>query len=64
MVEEVEVHNYIFKNYKIVNKAKCIGAVMVSVLASSAVDCGFESRSGQPKTLKLVFVASSLGTQH
>ena len=26
-----------------------VGGVMVSVLASSVVDCGFESRSGQTK---------------
>jgi hypothetical protein len=38
---------------------------MVSVLASSAVDRGFEPRSGQTKDLmKLVFVASPLGTQN
>ena len=36
-----------------------IGGVMVSVLASSAVDRGFESQSG----IKLVFAASSLSTQ-
>ena len=42
-----------------------IGGVMVSVLASSAVDRGFEPRSGQTKDLmKLVFVASPLGTQN
>jgi predicted oxidoreductase len=35
-----------------------IGGVMVRVLASSAVDRGFEPRSGQ--TFKLVFVASPL----
>ena len=33
---------------------------MVSVLASSAVDRGFEPRWIKPKTMKLVFVASSL----
>jgi hypothetical protein len=37
----------------------CNDGVMVSVLASSVVDCGFE-----PKTIKLVFVASPLRTQH
>ena len=31
---------------------------MVSVLASSAVDRGFEPRSVKPKTIKLVVVAS------
>ena len=40
------------------------GGVMVSVLALSAVDCGFELRSGQTKDYKLVFVASPLSTQH
>ena len=40
------------------------GGVMVSVLASSAVDRGFEPRSGQTKTLTFVFVASPLRTQH
>ena len=30
-----------------------IGGVMVSVLASSAVDCGFEPRSGQTKDYKI-----------
>ena len=34
-----------------------IGSVIVSVLASSAVDRGFESRSGQTKDYQLVFVA-------
>ena len=41
-----------------------IGGVMVSVLASSAVDCGFEPDRVKPKTIKLVFVASPLSTQH
>ena len=36
-----------------------IGGVMVSVLALSAVDCGFK-----PRTMKLVFVASPLCTQY
>ena len=31
------------------NSLNCIGGVMVSVLASSAVDCGFEPMSGQTK---------------
>jgi hypothetical protein len=35
------------------------GGVLVSVLASSVVDRGFK-----PKTIKLVFVASPLSTQH
>ena len=41
-----------------------IGGVMVSVLVSSAIDRGFEPRSGQTKDYKLVFVASPLSTQH
>jgi hypothetical protein len=40
------------------------GGVMVSVLASSAVECGFEPDRVKPKTIKLVFVASPLSTQH
>jgi hypothetical protein len=39
-----------------------IGGVMVSVLALSAVDRGFEPRSGQIKDYEIV--ASSLSTQH
>ena len=37
---------------------------MVSVLASSVIDRRFEPRSGQTKTINLVFVASPLSTQH
>ena len=40
-----------------------IGGVMVSVLASSAVDRGFEPRSVKSKTIILVFIASSLSMQ-
>jgi hypothetical protein len=40
------------------------GGVMVSVLASSAVECGFEPDRVKPKTIKLVCVASPLSTQH
>ena len=39
-----------------------IGGVMVSVLVSSLLDRGFETRSSQTK--KLVFVAPPLSTQH
>ena len=45
-------------------KENRIGVVMPSVLASSAVDRGFELRSGKTKTIKLVFVASPLIMQH
>jgi hypothetical protein len=34
-------------------KLNCIGGVMVSVLASSTVDRGFEPRSGQTKDFKM-----------
>ena len=37
---------------------------MVSVLALSAVNRRFELWSFKPKTIKLVFVASPLSTQH
>ena len=36
---------------------------MISVLVSSAVDRGFDPRSGQTKNVKLVFVASQLSMQ-
>ena len=39
-----------------------IGGVMVSVLDWSVVDHGFAPRSGQPKTMQLVCVASLLST--
>ena len=45
-------------------KWNCIGGVMVSVLASSAVDRGFEPGQVKPKTIKLVCVASPLSTEH
>ena len=38
-------------------------ASMVHMLVLSVLDRGFEPRSGQPKTMKLVFVASLLSTQ-
>jgi hypothetical protein len=45
------------------NGENCIRDVIVSVLASNAVDRGFEL-SGQTKDYKLVFVGSPLSTQH
>ena len=39
-----------------------VSGVMVSM--QSVVDREFEPRSGQPKTIKLVFVASPLSMQH
>ena len=41
-----------------------IGDVMVSVLASSVVDRGFEPWSGQTIDFKFVFVASPQSTQY
>jgi hypothetical protein len=41
-----------------------IGGVMISILASSAVDRGFEYDRVKPMTLKLIFVATPLRTQH
>ena len=40
-----------------------IGGVMVSVLASGAVDRGLESRPGQTKDYKIGIAASPLSTQ-
>ena len=37
---------------------------MVIVLVSSAVDHGFDPDHVKPKTIKLVFGASTLSTQH
>jgi hypothetical protein len=37
---------------------------MVSVLASSVVDRGFEQRLGETKDYKIGFVASPLSTHH
>ena len=41
-----------------------IGGVMVSMLASSVAARRFNPQSIKPKTIKLVFVASSLSTKH
>ena len=54
---------YIVEHYQIVQVFETtnrIGGVIVSVLALSAVDHGFEPRLGQTKTINLVFVVSSL----
>ena len=37
---------------------------MVSMIAPSAIERGFEPQSGQTKDYKLVFVVSPLNTQH
>ena len=36
-------------DFKVVGALNCIGGVMVSMLASCAVNCGFEPQSGQTK---------------
>ena len=42
-----------------------IGGIMVSVLTSSAVDRGFETRSGQTKDYKIgICCFSAISTQH
>ena len=41
-----------------------IDSVMVSVLASSAINCGYELGLVKQKNIKLIFVASPLRTQH
>ena len=40
-------------------KYDCIGGIMVSVLTSSMVDCGFKSQSGQTKDYKIGIHCSS-----
>jgi hypothetical protein len=35
--------------------SNCISGAFLSVLASSAIDCGFEPDRVKPKTIKLVF---------
>jgi hypothetical protein len=57
--------NVIFNMYQ--NIKSCVNRivdVMVSVLASGAVDREFEPDQVKPKTIKLVFVASPLSTKH
>ena len=41
-----------------------IGGVKVSMLTSSAVDCGSNPDRVKPKTIKLVFVVLPLSTRH
>ena len=41
-----------------------ISGVMVSMLASSAIDHGSSPDRVKPKAIKLIFVASPLSTQH
>ena len=51
----------VFPNPSNINR---IDGVMVSMLASSEVDRGFDPGRVKPKTIKMVFVASLLSTQH
>jgi ABC-type uncharacterized transport system permease subunit len=41
-----------------------IGGIMVSMLASFAVDRGFDPDRVNPKTIKFIYVASTLCTEH
>ena len=41
------------KSFNTANRRTCISGVMVSVLTSSVVDRGFDSRPGQPKDYKI-----------
>jgi hypothetical protein len=43
----------LISNFEALDEANRIGGVMVSVLASSAIDRGFEHRSGQTKDCKI-----------
>ena len=47
--------------YKLLNR---ICGLMVSVSASSVVDCVFEPRMVKPKIIRLVFAVSPLSMQH
>ena len=53
----------IFLAFAISFLMNCIDGVMVNMLASSEVDRGFVPGRVKPKTTRLVFVASPLGTQ-
>jgi hypothetical protein len=60
LVRKLEIFNLPFEFFKIFvwlydyNKYwNCISGVMISVLASSAIDRGFEPRSGQAKYFKI-----------
>ena len=58
----VKRHNYNYYMYTQNNKCHCIGGVIVSVLASNAVDRGFDPRSGQSKDYKIKICC--LSTKH
>jgi hypothetical protein len=45
--------NYLHKHVILFTVLNCIGGVMVSVLASVAIDLGVESQSGQTKNYKI-----------
>ena len=46
---------YLIVMIRLQNKLSRIGGVVVSVLASSVVNRGFEPRSVKPKTIKIIF---------
>ena len=58
MTNDIYIYIYIYNRY-IYNRYKHIGGVMVIVLTSSAVDRGFEPRSGQIKEDKIGICCSS-----
>jgi hypothetical protein len=58
------VNEYMFDNDGGLNNSDKTKSTSVNMLASSAVDRGFEPRSGQIKDYILVFVAFPLSTQH
>ena len=49
----MDTKKFWFKKKKKKKNGNRIGSVMVSVLVSSAIDCGFEPRSGQTKEYKI-----------
>jgi hypothetical protein len=55
---------YKLSSFRLSNLMHRIGGVMISVFVLSVADRGFEPRSGQPKTMQLICVASLLSTQH
>ena len=61
-LNNIEVYLIPLLVLKIIQLHHRTGGVMVSVLASSAVDRGFEPRWIKPKPIKLVFVGSPLST--
>ena len=53
MQSKEDYYHTVTKYIRVVTSIKSIGGVMVSVFASSALDRGFEPRSGQTKDYKI-----------